>query len=151
MTIEQDKPINHRRKEIVMLRHVQLTTTITLNVAEDVSEEEFRRGVAQQLKPGFGTSLSEHDAPVHIVAISDSHGELHQDAYLLPLMAAFGQTAIVWSYRDVLEVRPDLTVEQASCVVHEALHDNAASPGVGWDTLESVANRLFGLPPAETV
>lgn len=134
-----------------MPRHVQLTTTITLNVAENVSEEEFRRGITEQLRLGFGTSLSEHVAPIHVVAINDSHGELHQDAYLLPLMAAFGQTAIVWSYRDVLEVRPDLTVEQASCVVHEALHHNAASPGVGWDTLDSVADRLFGPPSAETV
>ncbi len=134
-----------------MSRHVQLTTTITLNVAENVSEEEFRRGITEQLRLGFGTSLSEHDAPIHIVAINDSHGELHQDAYLLPLMAAFGQTAIIWSYRDVLEVRPDLTVEQASCVVHEALHYNTASPDVGWDTLEYTAERLFGAPSENTV
>ncbi|APZ94512.1 hypothetical protein [Fuerstiella marisgermanici] len=134
-----------------MPRHVQLTTTITLNVAEDVSEEEFRRGITEQLRLGFRTSLSEHDAPIHIVAINDSHGELHQDAYLLPLMAAFGQTAIVWSYRDVLEVRPDLTVEQASCVVHEALHYNTTSPDVGWDTLEYTAERLFGAPSEKTV
>lgn len=51
---------------------------------------------------------------------------------------------IVWSVEDVLEVRPDLAVEQAIQVLRLVDKHHDASIGVNWETLESLASDLFG-------
>lgn len=51
--------------------------------------------------------------------------------------------ALIWCIDDVLEIRPDLTEEQAGKVLTrvEDIHD--ASIGVSWDTLQCVADDMF--------
>jgi hypothetical protein len=55
------------------------------------------------------------------------------------------QIAIVWSIEDVRVVRPDLTDDQAWEVLQQAERHHDASIGITWDTLECVADDLFGL------
>jgi hypothetical protein len=63
------------------------------------------------------------------------------------LLAARGQIALGWSVEDVLEVRPDLTNEQAWEVLQQVERRHDASIGINWDTLEWVADDLFGDAP----
>ncbi|MEL6113006.1 MAG: hypothetical protein AAFR20_09385 [Pseudomonadota bacterium] len=50
---------------------------------------------------------------------------------------------ISWHIKDVLEVRPDLTDEQARKVLHHAKDSHDANCGINWDTLEIAAHALF--------
>ena len=67
--------------------------------------------------------------------------ELHE------VLAARGQTALGWSVEDVQEVRPDLTDEQAWEVLRQVERRHDATIGITWDTLEWVAEDLFGDAP----
>lgn len=59
------------------------------------------------------------------------------------------QIAIVWSIDDVLEMRKDLTEEQAMQVLQMVDKHHDASIGVCWETIESWAADLFGEEPPE--
>ena len=50
---------------------------------------------------------------------------------------------ITWSIEDVLEVRPDLTDEQAMEVLEQVENNHDADVGVSWETLEMWADSLF--------
>jgi len=63
------------------------------------------------------------------------------------LLAARGQIALGWSIEDVQEVRPDLTGDQAWEVLQEAERKHDAMMGISWDTLEILADELFGPAP----
>ena len=52
------------------------------------------------------------------------------------------EIAIVWSMEDVLEVRPDLTHDQAMEVLEFAEQKHDASIGISWDVLSIWAEQL---------
>jgi hypothetical protein len=54
-----------------------------------------------------------------------------------------GSIAIVWNVEDVLEVRPDLTEEQAKEVLRRVKHGHDANFGINWEVLTTVAGDLF--------
>ena len=57
------------------------------------------------------------------------------------------EIAIVWSVADVLEVRPDLTEDQAYEVLQNAKDKHDANIGINWDVLSIHADWHF---PEET-
>lgn len=63
------------------------------------------------------------------------------------LLAGRKQIALVWSIDDVQEVRPDLTEKQAWKALQEVERRHDATIGVTWDTLEIIAENLFGDAP----
>ena len=52
---------------------------------------------------------------------------------------------IIWSIKDVFEVRPELTPEQARKVLHYMRDNHSASYGINWDVLEATAHELFSV------
>ncbi|WP_020472319.1 hypothetical protein [Zavarzinella formosa] len=66
------------------------------------------------------------------------------------LLAERGQIAIIWSVEDVKEIHPDLDDEQAWEVLKIVLRRHDATLGVTWDTLECVAQSLFGFASASS-
>jgi len=63
------------------------------------------------------------------------------------ILAERREIAIVWDITDVQEVRPDLTDDQAWEVLQQVESKQDANIGVTWETLECVAEDLFGFPP----
>ena len=57
------------------------------------------------------------------------------------------EIAIVWSVADVLDIRPDLTEDQAYEVLYRADHKHDATIGINWDVLGCHASILY---PEET-
>ncbi len=51
--------------------------------------------------------------------------------------------AIVWHIDDVLQVRPDLSREQAFQVLKQAKDNHDANIGINWDVLTDCAESLF--------
>jgi len=51
--------------------------------------------------------------------------------------------AIIWHIDDVLEVRPDLSREQAFQVLKQAKESHDANIGINWDVLSDCAESLF--------
>jgi len=50
---------------------------------------------------------------------------------------------IEWHYEDVLEVRPDLTPQQARYVLHRAHKGHDADMGINWEVLICVAEIYY--------
>jgi len=63
------------------------------------------------------------------------------------LLAKRKQIAIIWSIEDVQQVRSDLSDGQAWQVLLEVDRRNDAEVGINWQTLEYVAEELFGDAP----
>jgi hypothetical protein len=59
------------------------------------------------------------------------------------------QIAIVWNTDDVLEVRPDLSEEQAWEVLQLAEREHDATSGINWESLEAIADSLYGEAPEQ--
>jgi hypothetical protein len=59
------------------------------------------------------------------------------------------QIAAIWSIEDVLQVRPDLTKDQAWDVLQQVEQIHDANWGISWQTLEIVACDLFGPAPKQ--
>ena len=57
------------------------------------------------------------------------------------------EIAIVWSVADVLDIRPDLTEDQAYEVLIQADQNHDATIGISWDVLDCHASMLY---PEET-
>jgi hypothetical protein len=53
------------------------------------------------------------------------------------------QIAIIWSVKDVLGVRPDLTDEQCMQVLKRVQSAHDPDVGITWNTLSITANDLF--------
>ena len=51
--------------------------------------------------------------------------------------------ALLWCIDDVLEIRPDLTEEQAGEVLTRVDDIHDASIGLSWDTLQAVADDMY--------
>lgn len=62
------------------------------------------------------------------------------------LLARQRQIAILWSTDDVREVRRDLTDDQCWEVLKVAENQLDATCGLSWDTLQDIADDLFGNP-----
>ena len=60
------------------------------------------------------------------------------------LLACDGKIAAIWCDEDVQGIRPDLTAEQAMEVLEEVGRKHDAEYGIGWTTLECMADILFG-------
>jgi hypothetical protein len=69
------------------------------------------------------------------------NGFVHQ------LLTRFGRIAAIWCDEDVQGIRPDLTAEQAMEVLEEVGRKHDAEYGIGWTTLECMADILFGSAP----
>jgi hypothetical protein len=65
------------------------------------------------------------------------------DAYL----AKRRQIAVIWCVADVLEIRPDLSGNQAWEVLQAAKDQHDAGIGINWDVLTCHADMLFGTAP----
>ena len=63
------------------------------------------------------------------------------------LLACDGKIAAIWCDEDVQGIRPDLTAEQAMEVLEEVGRKHDAEYGIGWTTLECMADILFGSAP----
>jgi hypothetical protein len=61
-------------------------------------------------------------------------------------LARAGAIAVLWRVADVREVRPDLTWAQAWQVLQAIQQDHASGLGICWNTLNAVADELFGEP-----
>ena len=70
-----------------------------------------------------------------------------QDIDIHELLAKRKQIAVIWSIEDVQQVRPDLTDDQAWQVLVDVDRRNDAELGINWQTLEYVAELLFGEAP----
>ena len=57
------------------------------------------------------------------------------------------EIAVIWALEDVLEIRPDLSEEQAWEVLQAAMHHHDAGIGINWNVLECHADMLFGSAP----
>lgn len=53
---------------------------------------------------------------------------------------------IIWAIDDVLEVRPDLSEEQAAHVLKEVQIEHNASIGVNWDFIDFITEELYAKP-----
>jgi hypothetical protein len=63
------------------------------------------------------------------------------------LLAKHHQIAVIWCVDDVIDIRPDLTDEQAWEVLQAAEHHHDANIGINWEVLEFHAQFLFGDAP----
>ena len=55
------------------------------------------------------------------------------------------QIAHIWSIEGVLEVRPDLSDDQAWTVLQACDRDLDSAEGLSWDAIEEMADELFPL------
>ena len=67
-----------------------------------------------------------------------------QDIDIHALLSERRQIAVIWSVEDVQAIRPDLNEDQSWEVLQTVESKADASLGVTWDTLEWVAQDLFG-------
>ena len=57
---------------------------------------------------------------------------------------------IPWAVKDILQQRPDLTNEQAKCVLQQLAQFHDASIGINWDVIDEMAEELFPEPSNES-
>jgi hypothetical protein len=55
-----------------------------------------------------------------------------------------GKIAVVWEVGDVLNACPGLTDDEAAEVLYKAFREHDAEHGIGWDTFETWAVRMYG-------
>jgi hypothetical protein len=134
-----------------MSRIVDLTVTLKLELADRLGRTEFVNDLEPMLRSGLGDVLTPYSDSVNIVAVNDPNGTLSQPMNLAAVLDPFCQAAIVWSAHDVLDVRPDLTLEQASEVLHHVIRQHDANHGIGWHDFEDFAGTLFGELPSDSM
>jgi len=131
-----------------MTRPIQVTLQLTLNVASETSRDELKQECSHRLRYAFESSLSDSPHAIQWIAIRDPDRDLlTQRPHLDSILTNFGLTAAVWCVEDVLEIRPDLTLEQAALVLDAVIAKHDSSCGIGWDTLEHFAEMLYGEAP----
>ena len=136
-----------------------------VNACQGISTEALERGVIADLRHVLGeivTAAGDLDA-----AIDGATGQFNAERNRLKatlraaqsvlhsgmaldlheLLANRGQVALIWSIKDVQEIRPELSDERAWEVLDRVEHKHDATLGVTWDTLETVADDLFGDAP----
>ena len=127
-----------------MSRIVTLSLTLKLELASRLEREHFYRNLEQTLRTGLGEILAESTECVSVLGACDPEGVMSTMTNLSPLLTPAEQIAVVWSSDDVLEIRPDLTREQAVEVLNEAENCHDAGIGINWHSLECTAEGLFG-------
>ena len=127
-----------------MSRIVNLTVTLKLELADQLSRADLYDNLESMLRSGLGEILTPTGDCVTIVAANDPASVLSCETNLKPLLKPAGEIAIIWSVEDVLEIRPDLSREQATEVLEQVSQDHDAGIGINWQTLEYVADELFG-------
>ena len=127
-----------------MSRIIDLTLTLKLELADQLSRAELYDNLESMLRTGLGEILVPSGDCVTIIAANDPASVLSCETNLKPLLTPAGEIAIVWSVEDVLEIRPDLSREQAAEVLEQVSQDHDAGIGINWQTLEYVADELFG-------
>lgn len=127
-----------------MSRIIELTTSIALCVDGDLTPENFYHHVRTRLRDGFGEALSNHPRAVRLIAVNDPDGDLFQLPYVNPLLAGFGEAAIIWTVDDILDIRPDLTDAQALEVLRQLVHHHDNRHGVTLDDVRLLAASLHG-------
>lgn len=133
-----------------MSRIVDLTVTLKLELADRLGRTEFVNDLEPMLRSGLGEVLTPYSDCVTVVAVRDPHGTLSQPTNLAAILDPASEAAIIWSARDVLDVRPDLTLKQASEVLHHVVRQHEANHGIGWDDFQYFAANLFGEPPIDS-
>ena len=135
-----------------------------VNSCKGVGTEALERGIVAELQHVLGellTAAGDLDA-----ALDGVTGEFDTErAKLTPalraaqsvldgteldlheLLAGRRKIAAIWCIEDVQAVRPDLTDDQAWEVLQEAQRKQDATMGISWDTLEILAEDLFGSVP----
>jgi hypothetical protein len=132
-----------------MSRIIDLTVTLKLEVADHIGRSEFRHNLERMIRDGLDDVLTPYAGGVRIVAVTDPKGVLSQPVDLGVILDSRREAAIVWSAEDVLDVRPDLSLEQASEVLHHVIRQHDANHGIGWQDFEYFAENLFGTAPHE--
>jgi hypothetical protein len=121
---------------IAELRHALgelLTAASNLDAALDGATDEFDTE-RTKLTPALRAAQS---------VLGGTELDLHE------LLAGRRKIAAIWCIEDVQAVRPDLTDDQAWEVLQDAQRKHDAMMGISWDTLEILADELFG-PASET-
>jgi len=65
---------------------------------------------------------------------------------LSAIMDLHERIGLTWSVGDVMEMRKDLTEEQAKQVLAQVDRNKDASQGINWDTIEATADDMFERP-----
>lgn len=128
-----------------MSRTVDLTVTLKLELVDDLCRDTFFDNLESRLRKGLDSVLSESPDCLAVVRANDPLGILSQEICLEPMLAAEGEVGTVWTFADVLKIRPDLTREQAISILEDAEDGQHAGIGIDWNTLEFTADQLFGL------
>jgi len=81
------------------------------------------------------------------IGVTEQEIEIYTLSRGEPMKKRKREICIGWSVEDVLEVRPDLTDEQAMEVLENVEENHDAGAGICWDTLEFWADRMF--PPTD--
>ncbi len=127
-----------------MSRTIELTVTLKLDVASRLSRTEFYSGLTDQLRSGLGELLNSSSDSVAVVAARDPEETLSRLTNLEPILLPAGQIAIIWSVEDVMQLRPDLTRDEALTVLEYAEVQHDSGDGINWHALDARAEELFG-------
>ena len=130
-----------------MSRIVTLSLTLKLEVASQLTRPEFYDHLESFLRTGLGDVLAESTDAISILSCSDPENVMSTRTELSPLLTPAGEIAVVWSFEDVLEIRPDLTQQQAISVLLASQNCHDAGVGINWHSLECAAEELFGSEP----
>jgi hypothetical protein len=96
----------------------------------------------------YGTLTAEARIAIEdVMQCLDPSTEHEFDIDIHELLPQNRQIAHVWGIEDVQEVRPDLTEDQAWQVLQTADRRLDSEYGMNWDTIEIIAEELFGDAP----
>ena len=129
-----------------MSRHIEVTTTITLNAPHSLSREQLSGFLDQLLRKGLKPPNSIQVDAVNVLAINDPLSILAKAPDIEALLNSFRMIGSTWCVKDVHEVRPDLNDEQAFQVLTFAQGTHDATLGISWEILEQASETLFGAP-----
>ena len=130
-----------------MSRIVDLTVTLKLELADQLSRAELYDNLESTLRAGLGEVLAQASDCVTVIAANDPERVMSQPTNLIAVLKPAGEMAIVWSVEDVLEIRPDLTHEQAMQVLEFSERHHDSGDGINWHCLDVNAEHLFGPEP----
>jgi hypothetical protein len=128
-----------------MKRPIQINVQLTLMIDKEVGPNELKRECNDRLRYAFESTLSESpDAVQWIAVLAPELERLMLRPRFQSVLTNLGVASAVWCIEDVLQVRPDLTREQASHVLDSIIAQDDGCFGVGWDTLENQAKLMYG-------
>ena len=130
-----------------MNRIVNITVQLQLELASQLTRDEFFGTLETTLRSGLGDVLVESDECVTVIAVRDPQDEFTIPTELAPILEPAGEVAWVWTVEDIEYIRPDLTREQAIELLHYAYVHHDSGVGLNWNVLEDHAETLFGEEP----